>query len=341
MSEQSVYLNSPYTKSARYLTFTQQIGESIMPPQHKTYHHSGSPTTPPISAPGAYMFPVVPYNGAVMVKHPKNITYFNRTGAIVPSLSVVSTDITLFGMFDLSDISHIAYVYATISSANVISVRAVKSALDGTAGSDVVLFTKQLPAYGYTEGNTFFMINGIEWLNPDRVQIVLIVNRQNGAMNEKRELRFSKNGDVVDSPIMDSFGNILTSSILLTYRSAIDGTDGIYTSSIRRASEADSNGALSVAFGGMYSDIIYPNTIGVPVPTLSPSINPVQHIVPVTLDTVAVSTCVGQDGSPGASAPHQRVFDRVHFDAWLKTCAINGGSMYVNQLYGLPNPAFN
>jgi len=337
----SAYANSPYTKPARYLTFTQQVSNMAMPPQHRTSYHSGKATLPPINVAGAYMFPVVPYNGSFIVKHPKNIAYFDKTGAIVPSLSAVSADITLFGMFDLSDIEQIAYVYLTISTSNIASVRVVKAKLDGSGGSNSVLFTKQLPAYGYTEANSFFLINGIEWVSAEKIQIVLIVNRQKGAVNEKRELRFSSVGEIQDSPIMDAYGTTLESDVLLTYRSAIDGGIGVYTSSIRRASEVDSNGALCVIHGGMYQDVIYPNTIGVPVPTPQPSLNPVQHIIPVTKDTVAISTSVCKDGSAGASSPHQRVFDRVHFDAWLQTCAINGGSMFVNTLYGQMNPALN
>lgn len=322
--------------SSPYRAFAARM---IAPPTKFGKFDSGVAFTLPVNEPHGYMFGCPPFDGSFVVKGRRTIYYYNSAGSLVPPLTVPQPSATsevFFITFNTAVRNVIEYYYGVLeTTSRLLSIYSVKTGVNNYATTTTKLVELTIPNYGATSLNSSIFLDRISGLK-GMVFDMLINTTVNGSVM-KRVLNIHVEGATLTDTELTGLNGRKLSSALYTYRtlSRSDKNGGIYAGAIRRNSETDSDGVISLLHCGSHFDVIYPNNYGIPVPTINPTLKPYQRIVPVTMDVIGISSSVSDDGATvGGSSPHQRMFDRMKFDEWMRFCCENGGCIWDGEWYG-------
>ncbi len=310
----------------------------ISPPDKLPMLHSGTAISSPVQETGSYVFGVPPFDGSFIVKGRKTIYYYDKEGTLIPPASVMAnaayTDtffISFFGAYK----NGIKYYYGQFNG-NILKVFSLECNLDTGVSVIKEVGSWDIPNNPITSLSSHIFAWNMGSKTDNRMMFNLLANTTVNGKPSKRVYEFKVGSTEVKDVLLSGVNGSHMYDINLMYMTSAHSVQStIYASSVRRASESDSSGAVSVFYGGMYLDIIFPNFYGIPIPTLDPDTNPYQKIIPVTQDIMCISTSISGDGTVlGSSSPNQRIFSRTSWDEWLRHCCINGGTIYESEWHG-------
>ena len=296
---------------------------ATIPPPKALPLNPGAALTSPLLDAHAVVFAAPPFKGEFVAKSQQKLYYYDNRGTIVPSMNVTSTtkDVFFMGFLDNDSVRMCTGLVDPVTKILTIELRS-----PGVAAR--VLRTIQLPAkYAYSSLDTTISLTGVNLNVAPYVSFIVLVNTATNGDLVNAMLRVPLASDVIED--IDVGTESQYPWLLVSYCTQCnDVRRAVFTGAAHRVSSADTLGAFSIVCGGNFYEVMYPTTY-LPTPSLSAAVNPYQLIVPVTSDVVTFSTSVSEDGATlGGSLPSQRMFSRIHFDAWLRDIALNKGSLY-------------
>ncbi len=296
---------------------------AMIPPPKALTLNPGAALTSPLLDAHAIVFAAPPFKGEFVAKSQKKLYYYDKNGAVVPSLTVTSAtkDVFFMGFLDNDAVRLCTGVVDLATKQLIVELR--------TPGAAVrVLRTLQLPTdYVYSSLDTTITLTGVNLNVAPHVSFIVLVNKATNGDLVNKMLRVASDSDTVEE--VDIGTGSQFPWLLVSYcTQCTDVKRAVFTGAAHRVSSADTLGSISIVSGGNFFEVMYPTTY-LPTPSLAAALNPYQMIVPVTSDVITFSTSVSGDGATlGGSLPTQRMFSRNHYDAWLRDIALNKGSLY-------------